>query len=425
MRHRSRTFLTRASCVVAAAIIGSPAYSAPIPDYVNAAVATLGRPPTDKERDADRRPAEAIAFAGIKPGDKVVELAPGGGYYTRILSKVVGPKGKLYAIAFQRPGGPGAPGAPPQSGGPAGAVAGGAPGNGPIGAAPPAAPPMNPIDAVYRLSRSTEFNNIMPILGVTMAASGELGVPEQVDAVWTSDNYHDFHNKNFGPLDMVKINQSVFRNLKPGGIYLVIDHATASGAGSSQTETLHRIDPETVKKEVTAAGFVLEGESPVLAHAGDDHSQPVFALKGKEDDFLLKFRKPRTAPSQRLLADSEMQPYYGNTLVLGTPDQRMRTIFYHPDHTYQEFGQDGITNGIWYLDVDGNNCMVHQTERAGAEGTVACRPVDFPASKQPKLGDTIDASHTGMMSVALMPGAVYPNAAMPPMGGGSPMPPGR
>jgi predicted methyltransferase len=380
--------LSFAAAAIATSIGLSAADSPPV--YIEAAVTSVGRPPDDMARDADRKPAETVAFAGVKTGDKVLELVPARGYYTRILSKVIGSKGKLYAVAFGRPPSAATP--------------------------PPAGAPPNPIDSVYRLSRSTEFDNIMPILGVTMGGASNVGLPEQVDVVWTSDNYHDFHNNSFGPLDLAKFNRSIFRDLKPGGVYLIIDHATAAGAGATQTETLHRIDPETVKQEVLAAGFVLDGESNMLAHPGDDHTQAVFKLQGKEDDFVLRFRKPRRAEAARRLPDSEVQPYYGNTLVLGTPDRRIRTIFYHPDHTYQEFGGDGITNGIWYLDIDGNNCMVHQTERAGAEGTVACRPLDFPARKQPHVGDAIAGERPGMMDVALMKGFVYPNAPMTPPG---------
>lgn len=415
MHQQQRNILALSSAATIIGAIGAALAAPSPPSYIMAAVESVGRPPDDKARDNDRKPAETVMFAGVKPGDKVLELEPARGYYTRILSKVVGPGGKVYAVAFQRPGGRGAPpmagaAAPPRTG----AAPQPAAAPGPGGQMRPAAgAPRNPIDSVYRLSRSNEFGNIMPILGVTMGASGSVGLPDEVDVAWTSDNYHDFHNKSFGPLNMLAINKSIFRDLKPGGIYLVIDHATAPGAGTSQTETLHRIDPEAVKKEVLAAGFVFDGRSNVLAHPADNHTRRVFDLKGKADDFVLRFRKPLNAKTIHRLPDSALTPYYGNTLVLGTPEQRMRTIFYHPDHTYQEFGQDGITNGIWYLDIDGNDCMVHQTERAGAEGTVACRPLDFPASKHPHAGDAKSAAQTGMMAVALMKGHVYPNATMP------------
>jgi predicted methyltransferase len=86
----------------------------------------------------------------------------------------------------------------------------------------------------------------------------------------------------------------VFDALKPGGIYLIIDHAAAAGSGMRDTDTLHRIDPAIVKKQVTAAGFVFDGESKLLANAGDDHSKPVFdqSIRRHTDQFIYKFRKP-------------------------------------------------------------------------------------------------------------------------------------
>jgi predicted methyltransferase len=113
-----------------------------------------------------------------------------------------------------------------------------------------------------------------------------------VDLVWTSQNYHDLHN--FPGLDVGVFNKMVFDDLKPGGIYLVLDHRAEAGSGARDTKTLHRIDPETVKKEVLAAGFVFVGGSDLLNQPGDNHSLKVFdpAVRGKTDQFILKFRKP-------------------------------------------------------------------------------------------------------------------------------------
>ena len=90
------------------------------------------------------------------------------------------------------------------------------------------------------------------------------------------------------------LNKAIYDALKPGGIYLVLDHAAAAGSGLRDTETLHRIDPAAVKKEVLAAGFVLDGESDVLHNPQDDHTAKVFdpAIRGKTDKFIFRFRKP-------------------------------------------------------------------------------------------------------------------------------------
>ena len=140
--------------------------------------------------------------------------------------------------------------------------------------------------AIYPVSRSAA-----EVQGLKAYPSID-ALPEPVDMVWTSQNYHDLHN--FPGLDVGIFNKLVFDDLKPGGIYLVLDHRAEAGSGGRDTKTLHRIDPETVKKEVQAAGFVFVAASDLLHQPGDDHSLKVFdpAVRGKTDQFILKFRKP-------------------------------------------------------------------------------------------------------------------------------------
>ncbi len=230
------------------------------PHYVRAAVESKDRPEADRRVDADRKPAETLAFAGVKPGESVAELLPGRGYFTRLFSLIVGPKGHVYAIA---------PGPRPN-----------APANAP-----------NMLATAKSIAQDPHFSNVSAIEFNFRAAT--LGVPQPVDMVWTSRNYHDFHN--IPNLDIAAFNKKVFDALKPGGIYIVLDHAAAAGAGTTVTRTLHRIDPEAVKSEVTAAGFKLIGQSNVLHNAEDPHTSPVFdaSVKGKTDQFILKFQKPR------------------------------------------------------------------------------------------------------------------------------------
>jgi predicted methyltransferase len=127
---------------------------------------------------------------------------------------------------------------------------------------------------------------------VVVEPFSQLAVPAPVDLVWTSQNYHDLHN--FPGLDVGVFNQMVFDDLKHGGIYLVLDHAAEAGSGARDTATLHRIDSETVMKEVLAAGFKFVGRSNLLRQPGDSHKVKVFdpAVRGRTDQFILKFRKP-------------------------------------------------------------------------------------------------------------------------------------
>lgn len=226
-----------------------------VSDAVKAAVSDAGRPAPDKERDANRKPGEVIAFSGMKAGDVVADINPGGGYFTRIFSKTVGAKGKVYAVVSD---------------------AG-------LAKNPKAA------DAVKAIAADAAYGGNVE---VAVADFANLKTAMPLDIAWTSLNYHDF--KNRGGSFTENMNKAVFAALKPGGTYIVIDHAAGKGAAADVTEKLHRVDVEVVKKEVMAAGFKLEAESNLLAHAEDNHISPVFdgAIRGKTDQFVLKFRKP-------------------------------------------------------------------------------------------------------------------------------------
>ncbi|HEX3701206.1 MAG TPA: methyltransferase [Phenylobacterium sp.] len=243
-----------------AAVLGVGAVTAAAaagPGYIAAAVADKGRPAADLKRDAERKPAEVLAFAGVKPGMTVVELIPGGGYFTRILSKAVGPKGVVYALY------------PP-----------------PRASTDPAKP--TPTPAAEAIAADAAYGNVKPV----KIAPGKLDVPTKADVVWTSQNYHDLHN--VPNLDMAVFNKAVFDALKPGGVYVIEDHVASPG-DPAVTHTLHRIDPAVVKQEVTAAGFKFDGESNILHNPADDHTKAVFdpSLRGHTDQFIYKFRKPR------------------------------------------------------------------------------------------------------------------------------------
>ena len=228
------------------------------PPYIIPAVADAARPEADTKRDADRHPALTLAFAGVKPGDRVVELVPGSGYFTRLLSGVVGPKGKVYAVAPPRR---------PQA----------------------AADSPDPAAPVQAIAANPHYANVT----VSVQPFAQLALPKGVDLVWTSQNYHDFHN--LPDIQAVDIDKAVFKALKPGGVYIVLDHAAEAGSGFRDTSTLHRIDPEAVKKEVISAGVKFEASSDILGNKDDPHAVKVFdpAIRGRTDQFILKFCKPK------------------------------------------------------------------------------------------------------------------------------------
>ena len=246
--HKASLALAVVGLAFSAAVVAAQQTPA-VPDYVAKAVADPARA-ADTENDARRKVAGLVAFSEAKPGDKVLELIPGGGYFTRVFSKVVGAEGRVYAVW-----------------------------------------PTEYDESTDKLQAIvTEYGNV----DLLRQPAAELTVPAPVDVVFTSQNYHDYPDKFMGAVDPAVLNKAVFAALKPGGTYLVVDHVAETGSGMRDTETLHRIDPAIVKKQVLAAGFEFVGESGVLRNAMDDHKLKVFdkAIRGHTDQFAYKFRKP-------------------------------------------------------------------------------------------------------------------------------------
>ena len=233
--------------VVMTAVVATAALAqAPAP--IASAVADPGRPAEDRAKDAARKPAETLGFAGIAPGQSVVELFPGKGYFTRILSKTVGPQGRIYTIPWEEPD----------------------------------------TGLSRRLAHDPAYGNITlfeeNLLAFRPAAP--------VDVVFTVQNYHDIASPQ-----RPQVNQVLFKALKPGGVYFIVDHAARNGSGYTDLP-LHRIDEAMVKAEVARAGCVFVGESEILRAPADDRTLNVFdpRIRGKTDQFLLKFMKPAGKP---------------------------------------------------------------------------------------------------------------------------------
>jgi predicted methyltransferase len=229
----------------------APEYTIPAgtPKYIRSAIESPARPADQKARDANRKPAELLTLSGIKPGDRVVEFASFGQYFTSFLSDIVGPKGKVYMYDL------------PYTDKRAGAA-------------------------------SRAFVAAHPNCTYQLVDYNKLQLPQRVDIVFNVLYYHDL---SINDIDVASLNARVFKALKPGGIFFVVDHNAAPGSGRRDTKTLHRIDPELLKQEVTAAGFELEEESHLLAHPQDDHTKIVFTpgLRGLTDQTIFKFRKPK------------------------------------------------------------------------------------------------------------------------------------
>jgi predicted methyltransferase len=252
--------VTFAASALALGAIGSAAGDAlhDVSAALAAAVADSSRPDSDTTRDASRKPEQTLAFSGIKPGDIVADYVANSGYFTRLFSSVVGSKGHVYAVeptAFFK-----------------------------FQSFPKAVAELQGYAVAH------------PNVTVTTAAALEgLKVPEKLDLFWISQNYHDLHDEFMGPVDTAAFNKAVYGALKPGGAYVILDHSAAPGAPADVTETLHRIEASTVRREVEAAGFRFDSESSILANPADPRTTKVFdqTIRGHTDQFILKFRKPK------------------------------------------------------------------------------------------------------------------------------------
>ena len=207
-----------------------------------------------------RKPDAVLEFFAIGPGDTVLEMWAGGGYYTELLSHVVGDTGKVYAHA-----------------------------NTPI------------LNFAGEAHINRHADNRLPNTEILMAENNELSLAaDTYDAATIILNYHDLYwsSEQYGweRIDVPVFLAELFKGIKPGGMLGIVDHRAAPGSPAETGNSLHRIDPAVVIAELEAAGFVLDGQSDVLANPEDDHTLNVFdpAIRGKTDRFVLRFRKPGT-----------------------------------------------------------------------------------------------------------------------------------
>jgi len=258
------------ACAVLACSTTSPTGHPSIPKYIQAAIEDPRRAvphdprikEADNARDANQKPGEVLTFAGVKPGFRVADFWPAPPYSTALLSAVVGPKGHVYAIVPEK-------------------VA--------------RAVPEGNIDVLKWLEPYSSNTSLL------IQQLDQFAVPEPLDLVYLGKVYHDFPNeKEMGPLNIDALNTAVFHALKPGGAYVIVDHAAASGSdyldtAAENSKRIHRIDPEIVKRQVLSAGFVLEAESDLLANPNDPHIKSVFdpSIREKTDRFIFRFRKPK------------------------------------------------------------------------------------------------------------------------------------
>lgn len=248
---RALLTLTTALLLSACATTSVPAPTAA--DYA-AALADPARPAADRERDAARKPAELLAFAGVRPGQKVGDFIMGGGYLTRVLAAAVGPQGHVHAfqpaefIAFRAQYGE----------------------------------DQRSVDAAYA--------NVDAVAG----AAGAPAFPANLDVIITVQNFHDLYLSQMPAGSAQRASAALYNALRPGGVLVVVDHSAVDGSGTAAVDSLHRIDRAAVVAELNAAGFVLDGESDLYSRPADARTANVFdpSIRGQTDQFTLRFRKP-------------------------------------------------------------------------------------------------------------------------------------
>lgn len=233
----------------------SPAEAHAPSKIIAMAIADPARPATDVALDATRQGAAIVAFSGASKGWKVGDLMQGSGYFTRLFVSVVGPKGHVYAWS------------PPEF----------------IGAK----------KALYGDSLDTLSRDYPLALTPLRSTFADLAFPEPLDLVFQSQNYHDLHLKLLPADTAAKLNAVAFKALRPGGVYLVVDHISAPGDDTAPNR-IHRIDPAVLRHEIEAAGFVFDGESSALRNPADDHTKHVFdaSVRGHTDQMVYRFKKP-------------------------------------------------------------------------------------------------------------------------------------
>jgi predicted methyltransferase len=233
----------------------APASGAATPNLsaiISHAVADPARPADYRKADPLRKPGETLAFAGIRPGMVVGEFYPAGGYFTRMLSDVVGPSGHIYAIENDRW--------------------------------------QDSVKDDKAMLAEGKWKNV----SLDVKPFGTAVFPKPLDLAWVTQNYHDLKIAKYGKVDTVAFDRAVYKALKPGGIFFIIDHQGPPGLTPAQIEKMHRINRDVVVREVTSAGFKLAAEGNFLRRPGDDHTKPIFdpSIRGHTDQYALKFVKP-------------------------------------------------------------------------------------------------------------------------------------
>jgi predicted methyltransferase len=237
--------------VLASLAMSFLAIAAPHAQDYNAIVAAPDRSDADRQTDQRRKPAQMLAFAGVKPGMKVLDVGAAGGYSTELMARTVGPSGKVYAQD-----------------------------------SPEVAARMQ-----ERFTPRTQNQAFRSVERVVRPYDDP--IPPEVRDLDLVTIFFWYHDISYMQVDRAKMNSALFAALKPGGVLVIADHSAPAGSGATVGRTLHRIEESTLRQEVEAAGFKLAGQADFLRNPQDPRDKPVRDTTVPIDEFVLKFEKPR------------------------------------------------------------------------------------------------------------------------------------
>jgi predicted methyltransferase len=247
--HHTQRFVVMLAALVALAhpaLAQTPA----APDY-QAIVAAEDRTDADRQTDQRRQPVKMLAFTGVSPGMKVLDMEAGGGYTTELLARAVGPAGVVYA--------------------------------------------QDSAEVMARIKDRFDIRAQRPAMKnvVHVVRNFDDPIPPEVSGLDLITFFFAYHDVTYMQVDRAEMNRKMFAALKPGGILVLADHSAKPGDGLNVTKTLHRIEESSLRQEIEAAGFKLVAEADFLRHPEDPRDAPVFRSPTPNDEFVLKYQKPQ------------------------------------------------------------------------------------------------------------------------------------
>ena len=225
------------------------AQDAKAPDYA-AIIAAPDRSDADRQTDIRRQPAKMLAFIGVKPGMKVLDMGAGAGYSTELLARAVGPEGHVYA--------------------------------------------QESAAVMERVKDKFDVRAQNPVMKNTvhLIRNYDDPIPSEVSGLDLITFFFAYHDVTYMQADRAAMNKKMFAALKPGGLLVIADHSAKFGEGTSVAKTLHRIEESTLRQEIEAAGFKLAATADFLKHPEDPRDAAVFRPAVPVDEFVLKYQKP-------------------------------------------------------------------------------------------------------------------------------------